>query len=166
MHELYVANQLLEKNLPDAEFDRLVKGQKLLHDCKQGNFDKLRDMGLIKFPKKRKEYTLTSPEKEKEIREKCDEINQLREDGMLAAQACKHANVPYQTYADWCSRFDIEIPSRKRMVEVKRVIELVNEGNRISKVAQKLHHSIYSINCALADKGYKYNKNKVEVVKL
>ncbi len=107
------ALDLLDSKISSAQFDKEIKNSKFLKDCKTKGFNQCIKDGLIQFPKNAQErkgtrkYNFNRGRTRDEVVQKINKIHKLRETGMLVKDACKQADVVYQTYYDWCIALDL-----------------------------------------------------------
>lgn len=111
---IQAALDLLDSKINDAQFDKEIKNSKFLRDCKTKGFNQSIKDGLIQFPKNAHErkgtrkYNFNRGRTREDAKQKVEQVNKLRSEGMLVCDACKQIGVVYQTYYDWAVALDLQ----------------------------------------------------------
>ena len=152
---------MLESKLTDREFEENVRRSKFLADCKRGNFDRLKRMGLI--GKQSRTHTQAKDHEKKEMAIKfAAMVNELDYTYADASRACGRQVAQLKKY---CAQFNIKVRTFEQQREhldkktLKGTIQQVNKkGMSLTACCDMFKVSLPTLRAIIERGGYVFDK--------
>ena len=158
---------MLESKLTSKEFDENVQRSKFLADCKRGNFNRLKALGLIgKQP--RSKAAKVKADKQKELAIKFAAlVNELDYTYADASRECGRETAHLKTY---CERFNIKVRTFQQQREhldkktLKGTIQQVNKnGLSLTACCDLFKVSLPTLRAVIERGGYVFDKTSLTI---
>lgn len=172
MHELAIANQILDAQITDAAFKRGIERNKILHDCKTKGFKNLQSMGHLSGGIRLSKMKPAAPEHTPF--EFAQKGSQMVREGKSISQAAAAFGRNAGDLKYYCNKFGIHYESKFKKKQwdydatYRRIRRLMNQqGYNIKATSLKIKGSTKLVTNIIASKGRFYNvkTKKIERIK-